>query len=339
MSSRTKKSTKGHAGKSQGNASQGSTNSLKRKQKLKNLLEEGCKIGNVLYVLTINFLIADQFFFCQISGERLENLEAIATLTQVTKIINKTNEIQFNGATSEEGQKNASEVVMDAQVVKMGHELVGSVAQQMGQNEFSEDVYASKVLQLIRNKSSKINWLLLTKQILHVPKRSRFAHSFLGMFDEEIEELVKPKKERPVRQKTLLVEMKRPDKVHKLQKEEKGAQIMNLVYQQIKSEYENRRAPISFYELVVDPEDYMGTVDNAFQIAFLVRDGVIGLVSGEGIEPYIVVTNPEEQSEKRQDAKTVQAITSITVSKWNTMCELYGQKEPILKINRTELLA
>lgn len=62
MSSRTKKSTKGRAGKSQGNTSQGSTNSLKRKQKLKNLLEEGCKIGNALYVLTINYLISDQFF-------------------------------------------------------------------------------------------------------------------------------------------------------------------------------------------------------------------------------------------------------------------------------------
>lgn len=268
----------------------------------------------------------------------MENLEALTTLTQVTQIINKTNEIQLNGASAQEGQKNASEVVMDAQVVKMSHELVGTVAQQMGQNDFSEDVYANKIMELIRNQSSKADWHLLTKQILHVTKRSRFTVSFLGIFDEQAEEKEKPKKERVVRQKAQLVEMKRPDKVQKLQREEKGAQIMNLVYEQIKSEYAKRRAPIPFYELVVDPEDFMGTVDNAFQVSFLVRDGSIGLVSDEGIEPYVVVTNPGEQAEKRQDGKTVQAVTGITVPKWKMMCELYGHQEPILKINRADFL-
>lgn len=55
------------------------------------------------------------------------------------KIVEKSNIISEKQAKHQ--AENASEVVMDAQVMKMSHELMRSAIQKMGQTEFSDEDY------------------------------------------------------------------------------------------------------------------------------------------------------------------------------------------------------
>jgi non-structural maintenance of chromosomes element 4 len=101
---------------------------------------------------------------------------------------------------------------------------------------------------------------------------------------------------------------------------------------------ERGNTPISYYELIIDPEDFMNTVDNAFQISFLVRDGNIGLGQDDKKNPTIRPVNKTEQSQKSADSTTVQCIVGLNPKMWREMINKYQIEEPLLVLNREEFL-
>lgn len=227
---------------------------------------------------------------------------------------------------------------MDAAVMKVGHEIIGIVANKLGHNEFSENLYAEKVLSVMK-ENGKINWALYGKKVMHMVKTPRFSASMLGTFDLQSDPVEKAKKERVVRRRAQLAEMKRPEKVVTLQKEEKGAQLLYSVKSQIEKEYVKRGyTPFPYYELILDRNDFMHTIDNAFHVAFLVRDGHIGLAVDENDNPIVYVPTKEQKKAKEQDKKTKQAVVGLTYATWVDAKEEYGQNEPILKLDRSEIM-
>jgi non-structural maintenance of chromosomes element 4 len=125
--------------------------------------------------------------------------------------------------------------------------------------------------------------------------------------------------------------------VEKLAKEEKGTNKLNLIMNQINRIYAERgQQPIYYYELITDPDDFMNTVDNAFQLSFLVRDGNIGLSLDEENCPIVRPITKSEQSQKATDSSTVQAIVSLDPKLWRDSIEMYNVQEPLLIVNREE---
>jgi non-structural maintenance of chromosomes element 4 len=125
--------------------------------------------------------------------------------------------------------------------------------------------------------------------------------------------------------------------VEKLAKEEKGTNKLNLIMNQINRIYAERgQQPIYYYELITDPDDFMNTVDNAFQLSFLVRDGNIGLSLDEENCPIVRPITKNRQSQKATDSSTVQAIVSLDPKLWRDSIEMYNVQEPLLIVNREE---
>jgi hypothetical protein len=123
---------------------------------------------------------------------------------------------------------------------------------------------------------------MLAKRAIAVMHRTKFRISMLGTIKESHELTQKVARQRQVRQKANFGAIKKPVTVDKLRKEEKGAQKLNLILKQITTVYQERAEPIPYFEMITDPEDFMATVDNAFQISFLVRDGTVVLEFDEG---------------------------------------------------------
>uniref|UniRef100_A0A336LPW4 Non-structural maintenance of chromosomes element 4 n=1 Tax=Culicoides sonorensis TaxID=179676 RepID=A0A336LPW4_CULSO len=276
-------------------------------------------------------------------NERVDNNECSNTLKEVKSLIENSNKIsKENNETAEEtaGKTliNASENVMDATVMKMGHEILGTVANKLGHIEFAEEVYAAKVLEIVGDGRDR-NWNLFGEKILKAMKVPRYTPTMLGTFDATTEPIMKSKKERIMRQKAAATEVKRPEKVSTLKKEEKGVELLSTVMKKIVEEYNRRKAPIHYYELILDPDDFMITIDNAFQVAFLVRDNRIGITLGDDNEPYVYVPTQEEIEVKKRDLKTTQGVVGLNYAKWMETKKMYPHiEEPILKINRGDFV-
>lgn len=86
-----------------------------RKQKYKLLLEEGAQLGL-----------------------RAETADPVETFQAVTNILEASNALQGEGRIKDRAE-NATEVLMDAQVLKMSHDVVHAAMQKMGNSEFSDD--------------------------------------------------------------------------------------------------------------------------------------------------------------------------------------------------------
>lgn len=151
---------------------------------------------------------------------------------------------------------------------------------------------------------------------------SKHSQSLYGAFEHEPVVVQKEAKQRAQRQRTDYGEAKKPDTVDKLQKKEKSAQKLNLIFNQILKIYEQRRKPIPYFELIIDPEDFMNTVDNAFQISFLIRDGRVALLNDPNHDPIIRPTTQKENEQAQRMTETTQAILGLNTRKWRVSCIL-----------------
>ncbi|XP_053698348.1 EP300-interacting inhibitor of differentiation 3 [Sabethes cyaneus] len=284
-----------------------------RKQKYKQLLEEGAELGL-----------------------RAETADPVETFQAVTNILEASNALQSEGRVKDRAE-NATEVLMDAQVLKMSHDVVHAAMQKMGNSEFSDDELVAVILSKFDSEQDSENWDKITREAASIFYMSRHSQSLYGSFDPEPVVTEKAVKQRAQRQKADFGKAKKPETVDKLQKKEKSGQKLNLIFNQIVRIYnEQQQSPIPYYKLIIDPDDFMNTVDNAFQLSFLIRDGKIALEGKDYQEPVVRPTTPRE-NEQAPEMETTQCILGLNPRKWREMIEHYGVSEPMLFLNREEL--
>lgn len=80
----------------------------------------------------------------------------------------------------------------------------------------------------------------------------------------------------------------------------------------------------------------MNTVDNIFQVAFLVKDGLVSTEYDENNYPTIRPINREEKERNANKLKT-QAIASIDQEMCDKMIKKYNIKKPFLDYDRLDM--
>lgn len=116
----------------------------------------------------------------------------------------------------------------------------------------------------------------------------------LGAADIEPKERIV--KERQQRRRTVLSQEKKPETIQQLKRGDRGAEKVNILLKQLDVIFRaNHRQPIPYYKLIIDPHDFMNTVENAFQMAFLARDGNIAIESsGSDGLPHVRLAHKDE---------------------------------------------
>lgn len=131
----------------------------------------------------------------------------------------------------------------------------------------------------------------------------------LGAIDVEPKERVVREKQQ--RRRTVLTQEKRPETIQQLKRDDRGAEKVNIILKQVNDLFrQHNREPIPYYKLIIDPGNFMNTVENAFQIAFLARDGNIAIETGNDGYPQVRMA-PKDEIERHPD--TSQAICSLNM--------------------------
>lgn len=127
----------------------------------------------------------------------------------------------------------------------------------------------------------------------------------------------------------------RPETVDVLDKQDKGVQKVNLIFRQFTKYFsENNYQPIAFYQFVIDPTDFMITVDNILQLSFLAKDGNIVFLKGNDGYPAL---RPATKEERKNKTNAGHDAVNINMAFINEMIEFYGIEEAMIKLNRDEL--
>ncbi|KAL9880026.1 non-structural maintenance of chromosomes element 4 homolog A-like isoform X1 [Glossina fuscipes] len=256
-----------------------------------------------------------------------KNMSA-SDLEELNQNIKNNDEIHKEGAAAmEEIRNNNAESLMDAHVLKKFHEVVSNVL--LVNSEFNETVIPSFISKKsLINQGRNSDWNVLGEIATNVSRSLQIKTSMLGAADVEPKE--RALKGRQKRCQKRLAREQRPENVGKLQQKERCAQKVNILLRQLNSLFKaNNYEPIPFYKLIIDPNNFMNTVENAFQMSFLVRDGNIAIERGEDLYPQVRIAR---MSEMESITDTTQAICSLSIEFCEDMIRLYGIKEPMIHL-------
>ncbi|XP_065363052.1 non-structural maintenance of chromosomes element 4 homolog A [Calliphora vicina] len=221
--------------------------------------------------------------------------------------------------------ENTSEIVMDAQLMKSIHESVSKIM--LTTSEFTDGMYCNGINALI-SQSESDNWRVITEIALSVARPAFTKSSMLGAID--VEPKVRVVKEKQQRRRTVLTQEKRPETIKQLKRDDRGAEKVNIILKQVSDLFrQNNRQPIPYFRLIIDPHNFMNTVENAFQMAFLARDGNVAIEGGEDGYPQVRLV-PKDEIAKHTD--TTQAICSLNMKLCKQMIDFYEISEAMLDV-------
>lgn len=282
-----------------------------------------------------NFAIHHNFPFT-ILGETIESTEVIVTFNKILDIIKTCNDLS-NSFVNEKRVENANEYVMDAQILKMSHDLLGTTSEKIGNCDFNEEEYIQCLLELLNNDEGKEKLAEIAADSCNAVN---FVMPMLGTFDYNAPP--KPEKERKERQKASKqsnAQLKAPENITKISKSDHGAKKINIVRTEIsricKEEKTNQ---LPYYKLICDPSSFMKSVDMAFQISFLIRDGFLGLTKIDD-EPFVVIHESNKNrttNRSRGNMETKQCVMSLNPKMWKQKVEQFNLRKPFMKSMNSE---
>lgn len=82
---------------------------------------------------------------------------------------------------------------------------------------------------------------------------------------------------------------------------------------------QNNNDPLPYYKLIVDPENFMRTVQNAFKVSFLLRDGAIVIEEDEFGYPTVRPTGDLDKNETYED-RSHQMVSNLTTELCEVKC-------------------
>ncbi|KAG4076884.1 hypothetical protein HA402_015871 [Bradysia odoriphaga] len=255
-----------------------------------------------------------------------ENQTPIQTLKNVTDVVKRTDEIHTEGQ-CQERVENSCEVVMDAQIIKGAHEIVGSVVQKMGNTEIADDEFVAAINRTI---GASKDWnKLLEKLALGMSRTISHSQPLFGTFDVETVLRQKEVKERRKRTTIKNSQQMKPIAVVQQRKEEREKTV-NVIGNQIIQLYKNNNCePLQYYKLIIDPVNFMRTIQNAFQVSFLLRDGLVAIQEDENGYPTVRPVTELERQENTQNG-SYQMISNLTTKLCDEMIMRYNITEPMI---------
>lgn len=272
----------------------------------------------------------------QLINKRTETEDLVKTIEDIKYLIVESDRLRKEGRINDR-TANSTEVVMDAQVIKISHELIERALEKKGGAEFSDSEYATSIQNFVNCHSDDENWNLIGELCAQFVKSAAPSLCLLGTFESQPVIIEKIQKERVKRNKTMMDE-KRPEQLKRVEAEEKGAQKVNIVMTKILEAFKKTQRPLPYYPVVIDPFNFMNTVDNVFQIAFLVKDGSVSLEVGAEGMPAVRPIGREEKERNRDSQLKKQTITTISPAFCQTMVDKYQITTPFLNYERCEPL-
>lgn len=180
--------------------------------------------------LSNNYFHCKLYKFCLFIDDELDSKNALETFNNILHIVNTCETLSAGGS----AQGTVENALIDVQILKMSHDLIGSTAEKLGTSDFTDQEYVSALLNLMTIDFGYEHFDSLGEKAIKCCKTSRFLLPMLGTFEyDEGMRQEKPRKERQAKTKATVHKKTAPEAVGKLHKKDKGAEKINAVRSEI----------------------------------------------------------------------------------------------------------
>ncbi|KAM8806388.1 non-structural maintenance of chromosomes element 4 homolog A [Eudromia elegans] len=164
-------------------------------------------------------------------------------------------------------------------------------------------------------------------------RRAPSFHYMLGSFKSEPpvprQRIERQKKTTGREEKRAMpAQLKKMEESHQEATEKEVERILGLLQTHFKNDPD---MPISFFDLVIDPNSFARTVENIFHVSFIIRDGFARLKLDEDKLPIIEpVKEDEGKEDDRSNLTRNQAVISLSHQEWKEIVETFEITEPMI---------
>ncbi|XP_053997866.1 EP300-interacting inhibitor of differentiation 3 isoform X1 [Hylaeus anthracinus] len=241
----------------------------------------------------------------------------------------------INSETSlDEKIHNQEEVLLDSEMMNMSSNILKKCTRTLTKNicYYNHIDYAQKVVKYIKQlpdiQSELPDWSLVQTQIVKNIKTTPQYSTLLGALTPLEKQEVNRRK--PVVREAL-AQIKRPQNVDTVDKEEEGIEQTVKIKDFITRYCRTQHKPIDFFKLILHPTDFGKTIENMLQISFLVRDGKLKIAKDDsGILVIQPCTKDMIVQTKATEKPNIQNVISLTMDQWKMLKNIYRLKKPMI---------
>ncbi|XP_064554307.1 uncharacterized protein Nse4 [Drosophila montana] len=258
--------------------------------------------------------------------QQIESRSFGESMSAIYDILSKANDIVKG---YEDRKTNSTELVLDTELLRRNHEVVGKAIQY--NSNFTDRMFCTAINNIVFKDNSE-DWNALCSLACQHGVPYFTNASMLPFINVEPKKHI-PKQRAPRKTNTDAVE-KRPKQSDKLERKGEGSTAVNHIMKQIKNIYRaGNNEPIPYFKLICNPHNFMDSVQNALIISFLVKENLISLENGADGLPQVRINSNSKESATNESC---QAICCLDVELCEKYAKYYNITEPLLKRSETD---
>uniref|UniRef100_A0A6M2DW03 Non-structural maintenance of chromosomes element 4 n=1 Tax=Xenopsylla cheopis TaxID=163159 RepID=A0A6M2DW03_XENCH len=254
-----------------------------------------------------------------VAKEEAPNVEK---LQKISKVMNRATTIV------KESYSHVEVVAKDVHLISSAANVIGH---EIGSTQ--RNCYDPKKFGLIlRNiaESSNKNWLSLFDPKMLGKSIPPISRSMFSSFKIE-SPVVKEKQKRQKSQKDPVSQLTCPESIDKCEQTEETSAILEKIKTKLTQLFKsNKMQPLKYFEVVLDPTDFGKTVENIFQVSFLVRDRVVEIFEDDNDLWLKLLVDKTGIEIMPGDGK--QVMMSIDMNHWQSLVHKYDVIRPMIDI-------
>ncbi|XP_076292964.1 SMC5-SMC6 complex kleisin component Non-SMC element 1 isoform X2 [Lasioglossum baleicum] len=240
--------------------------------------------------------------------------------------------------TLEEKIHNQEEVLLDSEMMSLSSKVLKQCTRSLTKYmcSYNSAEFAKTVVKHVKHlpgiESNTMDWSLLENKVIKCCKTMPQYSTLLGTLAPlERKEIVRKKP--AVREAQ--AQIKRPENVVAVDKEEVGLEQTVKMRSFITRYYKAHREPLDFFKLILHPTDFGKTIENMLQISFLVRDGNIKITKDSS---GILVVQPCTKDMIARTGKTpnIQNVVYLNMDQWRMLKDVYRLEKPMIDFNSVQ---
>ncbi|XP_003724485.1 EP300-interacting inhibitor of differentiation 3 [Strongylocentrotus purpuratus] len=111
---------------------------------------------------------------------------------------------------------------------------------------------------------------------------------------------------------------------------EEVEKMVAILHQVCKTRGDGTYVPISYFDLVINPESFSQTVENIFHLSFLLKDGHAKVYLDNDDLPVIVPCTPFNEEQEHERVTKKQVLVSIDMDQWKELIEVFDINDPLI---------
>lgn len=225
--------------------------------------------------------------------------------------------------TLEEKVHNQEEVLMDSEMMSISSNILKQCTRSLTKFvcSYNQAEFAEKLVEYMKKcsdiTSETPDWSFLESRVTKCFKRTPHYTTLLGTL-VPLEKKEINKRKPTVREAQ--AQIKKPDKVVAVEKEEESAEQTVKMNKIISKYYKTYSKPLDFFKLILHPNDFGKTIQNILQMSFLVRDGRVIVAKDESgilvVQPCSRDMTTEVMAGKRSN---IQNVMYLNMEQWKVI--------------------